>query len=320
MGGELTVEPSTATAHRTRRLGKATIAALACCRATRGRAVHLAEASVVVAVMAIFACLPLDTASAVGGWIGRTVGPRLGLSRRAMRNLRRAMPEKSETEHRRVVRAMWDNLGRTMAEYPHLAWICSAASRRVEIVNGDRLAALTTDGAPGIVFGAHFGNWEIAPVTLHRLVGVSLLSVYRAANNPWIDALLQRLRQSPRAVPKGSAGGRAVVRHLHQGGHLAMFVDQKMNDGIAVPFFGRQAMTAPALARLGLRFDCPLVPVRVERVAGARFRVIVLPALETVDAGEDAVLATMSRVNAMLEGWIRARPEQWLWLHKRWPD
>ena len=94
-----------------------------------------------------------------------------------------------------------------------------------------------------------------------------------------------------------------------------------MNDGIAVPFFGRDAMTAPALARLGLRFRCPIVPIRTERLDGARFRFTVLPPLEMADTGDQAadVLTTMTRVNATIESWVRARPEQWLWLHRRWP-
>jgi Kdo2-lipid IVA lauroyltransferase/acyltransferase len=70
------------------------------------------------------------------------------------------------------------------------------------------------------------------------------------------------------------------------------------------------------------RFHCPLLPVRVERLQGARFRLTVLPPLDVVDIGDAAadVLSTMTRVNAVIEGWVRARPEQWLWLHRRWPD
>ena len=101
-----------------------------------------------------------------------------------------------------------------------------------------------------------------------------------------------------------------------------MLVDQKQNDGIAVPFFGRDAMTAPAIARIGLRFGCPLLPIAVERLSGARFRVTVMPALNLAATGNVAldVLAGMTRVNALIEDWIRARPEQWLWLHRRWPQ
>jgi KDO2-lipid IV(A) lauroyltransferase len=290
-------------------------------RRARSQAIDLAEAAALLAVMTMFACLPVDWASGLGGFIGRTVGPRLGLSRRASHNLRQAMPENSEAENRRILRGMWDNLCRTMAEYPHLARIVASASGRVEIVNGSALTGLADATEPSILFGGHLGNWEIGSSTVHRLMGDAVISVYRATNNPWVDALMRRFHRRRRAVPKGSEGGRELVRQLRQGGSIAMLVDQKQNDGIAVPFFSRDAMTAPALARLGYRFGCPLIPVRFERLKGVRFRFTVMNPLEMPETGDAArdLLATMTRVNAMLEGWIRARPEQWLWIHSRWP-
>ena len=101
-----------------------------------------------------------------------------------------------------------------------------------------------------------------------------------------------------------------------------MLTDQKMNDGIPVPFFGRPAMTAPALAVLALRFDCVVLPARVERLGGAHFRLTVFPALPLPRSGDShADAATlMARVNAILETWIRERPEQWFWVHRRWSD
>jgi Kdo2-lipid IVA lauroyltransferase/acyltransferase len=292
---------------------------------SRGRAVgdrlgDGAEAALFVLVMAVFACLPLDWASAVGGAIGRAVGPRLRISSRALRNLSRAFPDIDETEHRRILRGMWDNLGRSVAEYPHLDRICG--SGRVEIVDAETLTVLLSGDRPAIVFGGHFSNWEVGPSTVHRVMGSSLLSVYRAANNSWVDRHLRSHVRSRRAVAKGTEGGRAVIRHLRQGGHVAMLVDQKQNDGLAVPFFGRDAMTAPAIARLALRFDCPIVPVRAERLRGARFRLTVLPPIAAAKSGDPAadVLAIMTRINAMIEAWVRTRPEQWLWLHRRWPD
>jgi Kdo2-lipid IVA lauroyltransferase/acyltransferase len=271
--------------------------------------------------MAMFACLPLDWASGFGGFIGRTAGPRLGVSRRALRNLRRAMPENSEAENGRILQSMWDNLCRSMAEYPHLARIAASDSGRVEIVNGQALAGLAVNGTPGILFGGHLGNWEIGSSTVHRLMGASVISVYRAANNPWVDRLMRRFHRSRRTVPKGAEGGRELVRQLRQGGSIALLVDQKQNDGIAVPFFGLAAMTAPAIARLGRRFGCPLIPVRFERLKGARFRCTVMSSIEMAETGDAArdVAGTMARVNAVLESWIRARPEQWLWVHSRWP-
>jgi KDO2-lipid IV(A) lauroyltransferase len=286
------------------------------------KAVELAEAAGLIAIMSFFACLPVDWASGLGGRLARMIGPRLGMSRRALRNIRTALPESGDAEHRRILRGMFDNLGRTVAEFPHMSWICAAESGRVEIVDASELQELKASGMPGLLFSGHFANWEAGSTVIHRLMGESLLSVYRAANNAAVNRVLRRTLRTRQAVPKGAGGGRDLVRHLRDGGHVGMLVDQKLNDGIAVPFFGRDAMTAPALARLARHFHAPILPVRVERLVGAHFRFTVLPRLavaETSDGTAD-VLATMTRVNGMIEGWIRDRPEQWWWLHKRWPD
>ena len=290
-------------------------------RAAR-RFAHLAEAALLLLVMAVFAALPVDVASASGGWIARMIGPRLGgFSRRALANLARAFPANDALENRRILRGMWDNLGRAVAEHPHLARICRADSGRVEIVNGGVVDEILAGTRPALLFGGHFANWEIGPSTIHRLMGGTLLSVYRAANNPWVDRMQRWRLPARRAVPKGAEGGRVLLRHLRAGGHVAMLVDQKQNDGIAVPFFGAAAMTAPALGRLGRRFACPILPIRVERLSGAHFRFTVQPPIEIPDTGDAVadVLSVMTRVNAVIEEWVRARPEQWIWLHRRWP-
>src|SRR5687767_281053 len=73
---------------------------------------HALEAAVVLALYGALRLLPMDWASGIGGWLGRLLGPRLGITRRARRNLRLVMPELSEAEIERIVGEMWDNLGR----------------------------------------------------------------------------------------------------------------------------------------------------------------------------------------------------------------
>ncbi|HTJ64428.1 MAG TPA: lauroyl acyltransferase [Alphaproteobacteria bacterium] len=266
--------------------------------------------------------LPVDWASGLGGWIGRTVGPLLGQNRKAARNLARAFPDNSVETNARILRGMWDNLGRVIAEYPHLPRICAKLEGgRVEVVGIETIRALATDEKPGILFGAHLANWEVQPF-IARHTGLELALIYRAPNNEWVDRLLRRLRDAPLLFRKGQEGARALFSLLRGGGHVAMLVDQKMNDGIAVPFFGRDAMTAPAIAQFGLRLGCVIVPVRTERLRGARFRITVYPPLEMPNSGDRTAdeLAVMTTINGIVEDWVRARPEQWLWLHRRWPD
>ncbi|HYH22431.1 MAG TPA: lipid A biosynthesis lauroyl acyltransferase [Azospirillum sp.] len=282
------------------------------------------EAAAAYGFATLCRALPVDTASDFGGWLGRAVGPWLSSTRTARRNLTRAFPEKSAAEIDAIITGMWDNLGRTMAEYPHLDALGEGGpGGRTEIVGAERIAAMRDDGKAGILVSGHLANWEV-PSVLARKLGLELALVYRAPNNPIVDRLLTDLRGAATAthVPKGAEGARALIRILGSGGHVGMLIDQKMNDGIPVPFFGRDAMTAPAAAQLALRAGIPILPARIERLGGARFRVTVFPPLEppaTGDRNADSRVL-MERMNALLEGWIRERPEQWLWMHRRWPD
>jgi len=283
---------------------------------------HRIEAAAAGLFFAAMRALPLGLASAAGGALARLIGPHLPISGRARRNLAQALPELAAKERRRVIAAMWDNLGRVAAEYPHLARIdVFAAPGRVAVAGLAHLEAALAAGRQVIMFGGHLGNWELAPLAA-RQYGLAMTHFYRAANNPLVDRMIARCRGGGDFAPKGAAGSRRAFAALRRGGHLAMLVDQKLNDGIAVPFFGRPAMTAPALALLALHFDCVVLPVRVERRRGARFRLTVHPPLPVPRSGDRAgdVAALMTQVNRTLEAWIRERPEQWFWLHRRWPD
>jgi len=272
----------------------------------------------------LFRLLPLDAASALGGWLGRLIGSRLGVNKRALINLKRALPELDEAAARRVIVGMWDNLGRVIAEYPHLgAFDIYGSKSRTEVVGLKYWEDLAAAGTPILFISAHYGNWEVATMAATQR-GLGVAEIYRAANNPFVDALIARFRSpvGSELVPKGAQGARRAIAALKEGRHIAMLVDQKMNDGIAVPFFGRDAMTAPAVAQLALRFNGAIIPARTERTRGARFRIVFMPPIEITrsDDRQADIKAIMTRVNAEIERWIRERPEMWLWLHRRWPD
>jgi KDO2-lipid IV(A) lauroyltransferase len=270
-----------------------------------------------------FGLLPLDWASAIGGALARTIGPRLGISKRARLNIRRALPELADHEIAKTIAQMWDNLGRVAAEYPHLRQIrVFEPGGRVETHGFEHMDRAVAAGRRMIIFSGHIANWEIGMLAAIQY-GAEVAQIYRAANNPLIDRMITRFRSiGGELIPKGTVAARRAIAVLRRGAHVTMLADQKMNDGIPVPFFGRPAMTASALAALALRFDCDVLPARVERLGGARFRLTVFPPLPLPRSGDHhADVATlMTRVNQTLEGWIRDRPQEWFWVHRRWPD
>ena len=267
-------------------------------------------------LFAILGSLPLDAASALGGALARRIGPRLGVSNRARRNLHAALPQLSAPQIEAIVRGMWDNLGRVAAEYPHLRHIrVFGPGNRVETRGLEHLDQALAAGRQVILFGGHLGNWEIAALAAGQR-GLDIAQIYRAANNPLIDRRIARLRGgNGELIPKGAIASRRAVAALRRGGHVSLLADQKLNEGIAVPFFGRPAMTAPALALLALHFDCTVLPARVERLQGARFRLTIYPPLDLPRTGDHdcqdggiAVTGTMVLGAQSLAGLKRSRP------------
>ncbi len=284
---------------------------------------YLIEGAGATTLYTVLGAMPLPWASALGGFAARTIGPRAGASKRARINLRRAMPELDELQIEKIVRGMWENLGRVFAEYPHLGkFQIYGANSRVEVVGYTPRDYPPKPGQTYLFWSAHYGNWEILTLAATQ-AGLKAGAIYRAANNPIVDRLIRRARTvfGIELIPKGVTGRRAIAA-LRKGAHLCLLIDQKMNTGIPVPFFGRDAMTEKVLARLALRYDCVVIPARVERIAGAKFRVTCDPPMEVRRTGDDDAdaLNLMTRINARLEEWIRQRPEQWFWLHRRWPD
>ena len=287
------------------------------------RPIHRLEAWGAGLLFGALATLPLDCASALGGALGRLIGPFLGISKRAHDNIKRSLPGLSEREIAHIIRGMWDNLGRVAAEYPHLRSIrVFEPGGPVETHGFEHMDGAVATGRRMIIFSGHLANWEIGMLAAVQY-GISVAQIYRAANNPRVDRMITRYRgDAGKLIPKGAVAARRAIATLRRGAHLTMLADQKMNDGIPVPFFGRPAMTAPALAALALRYDCDVLPARVERLRGAHFRLTVFPRLplpRTGDAHADTA-ALMGQVNATLETWIRDRPEQWFWVHRRWSD
>ena len=288
---------------------------------------HRAEYFVAKLALIGFSCLPPATASNLGGWLARRIGPRLPVSRLADINLSMALPRMKEHERAETVAQVWENLGRTVAEFPHLARLeqNTPSGPGWSITNAEALDAVRETGKPVIFFSGHIGNWEMLPPIVARH-GLPFASFYRAAGNPLIDAMITRLRLRAMGtdVPmfaKGAKGARAALRHLSTGHHLGILGDQKMNDGIECRFFNLPAMTASAAASFAIKYDCPIVTGRIVRLGPARLHLEVGPVLiPDQNAPRQIEIGSLTQqLNDQLERWITEIPGSWLWLHRRWP-
>ncbi len=284
---------------------------------------YVLEAILAFLSYGIISLLPVRLASFLLGKFACLIGPNLKAHQTARENLTKAFPHMNETECKDILHRMWENLGRTIGEVAYISR-CSYGDyqRFVEVEGVEYLTKFLKQGQAAIFFSAHIANWELTAKTA-AMYGTPLALVYRPSNNMWIEKLVMHVRKhyQATAIAKGFAGAREVIKCLKEGQPIGMLLDQKMNDGIAVPFFGRNAMTAPAVANLARKFKCPVIPAQIIRKQGVKFKVVIYPPLYPQNSGDAAAdtLAFMTQINQMMEKWIRENPEQWFWVHNRWP-
>lgn len=281
---------------------------------------YLLEACAIYVAFGIFRILPLKPASNLGGWLARTLGPKVRVNRVAYRNLKLTMPEKSQSEHQEIIANMWDNLGRTIAEFPHLNRFHT--DDVMEIEGLEHMAAMRARDKACVFVSGHFANWELLP-KMSGEYGIPVHLVYRHANNPYVERIIRNIRTGyqKNAIPKGAAGAKQLIKAIRDKQAIGMLVDQKMNDGIAIPLLGHSAMTAPAVASLAIKFKCYIVPVRLVRTESLQFKMKIYDPFIPASTGhqEADVENCMRDINGLFSEWIRQNPSQWLWLHKRWP-
>ncbi|MFZ4761855.1 MAG: lysophospholipid acyltransferase family protein [Alphaproteobacteria bacterium] len=272
-------------------------------------------------ISAIIGLLPLDVAGKICAVCLKYFGQIPLLQQRVKSNILRAFPNISAAECTQIANEMWENLGYVVAEYVHMEQLLQE-SHRFTFHGAEHLENAREQGA--IFFSGHFANWEIPPAIIQRH-GLSVALVYRAPNNPYSHQWLLKARNhcTHLHIPKGKEGAKTIVKLLRDKKHVGMLIDQKMNDGIAVPFFGEKVMTAPAIAQLAMKYNIPLYPVSVQRLQGSHFDIIVHPPITLInEEGTDKealIYNSMCQINGLIEGWIKEKPGQWLWLHRRWP-
>ncbi|MBK5254594.1 MAG: lysophospholipid acyltransferase family protein [Vicinamibacteria bacterium] len=238
-------------------------------------------------------------------------------------NLRRSFPEWSDARVDETARGVWVHFGGVMFD---LVGILARGPKIVDplvSIEGREHAERAHRSPNGVVLiTGHFGNWETHGIVHAKNFG-SIGVIARPLENPSLDQAMTRLRESAgnEVIAKEHAMIRSM-RRLKAAQGVAFVVDQNVQEkeGIFVNFFGRPACTTPFAAKLAIKTGALVLPCRAVMTPDFRYRVIYDPPIDPRDFGtDDASVArlTQAMMNAT-EAWIRANPDQWLWMHRRW--
>lgn len=265
-----------------------------------------------------------DQISRFGGWLLRKIGPRTSKQRIIETGLDIAFPDLSEDKKAKLITEIWDNTGRTFAEFPILSRVKVFDENSRVIVHGkEHLDAIAASGTGAVLISGHFANWEVMAAVLCQS-GLPVRVTYRPLNNPHLNrrVIEQREAYGIKFLVQKSAhiGARALLKALSKGESIAILNDQKFNQGLSVPFFGQPAMTASGAVRIALKTGAPIVPTSVIR-KGAHFEFTCHPPLVLEQSGDlDADLrGGVMQIIRFTEDWVKTNPAQWFWVHRRWP-
>ena len=241
----------------------------------------------------------------------------------ALFNLRRAFPDKSMAEIIRIAKGAYRNLAIVCAEFFDLPQMDRSRLTRLLEIDGLEHSRRALEKEKGLLlFGAHFGNWELMAVAGSLLISPGI-AIYRPLDNAFIDRIVSYVRSSTgnTPVPKKRAMLQ-MIRCLGRNGTVGVLIDQNVSwkEGVFVDFFGRPACTTDGFAQMALRGETPVLPAFMVRKPDGKYRLIIGEEVNMIRTGDwDAdVKANTQQFTRIIEDMIRQYPDQWLWLHQRW--
>ena len=257
----------------------------------------------------------------LGGWAMNFDRPNRPI---ALKNLEIAFPDMRTAARLNILRNMYRNWGRMLAEWTHLPELSRANIEQVVTYDGKENwdeAERRSNGRGILVLTAHFGNFELLPIA-QSIYGYRLAIIHRPLRNPLIDAAIcaERVRYGNRIIPR-KAGGREMLKMLRQNWMIAVALDLDVRKGIFVDFFGMPASTSDGVARMALATGAPVLPAFMVRQGDTiHHKITILPPfyLEKTRNREAAVREYTQLFTNTLEQVIRAHPDHWNWIHRRW--
>lgn len=266
------------------------------------------------------------------GFLGRFLYYCVPYRRRVIkRNMRRVFRDDlTAPQLKRLMQSFYRHLGLLLKEMLSSLFRPNQDVMKKGGIKGAQYAHAAVDsGKPILVFTGHFGNWER---TCH-VAGAAFLEndhiyiIRKPIKNRMIqDFLYKKSEKFGLRVINTDNMKRGLIKVRKERAPLVFVMDQRINNndkrGIQVEFFGAKVGTVHALAKMAKKIDAIVLPLSSYRDEAGNHIVEFHPFVDWIadkDAEKEIYLNTR-RYNQHLERFVLARPEQWLWSHKRWRE
>ena len=273
----------------------------------------------VIIAFTLFKICGLRISSTIGGKIFEKIGPLFRSKKIIHKNIKRALPDINNENLETLTRLMWNNYGRTFAEYIFLKdFRIGKFSSNIEIEGKEILEKIKKNNQQVVFVSGHLSNFELMAMFIEKN-GINLLAIYRPLNNLFLNPFMEKLRRKyicKYQIKKGIGGTKNLIKYKKKNFSTALMIDQRVSEGILSPFFKQKAFTTTIPAQLVKKFNIPVVPVYIERIKDITFKITIKNPI--FFSKEKSIENITDELNLELEKLILKKPEQWIWSHNRW--
>ena len=273
----------------------------------------------VYTLLIIFKIIGYKAASSLGEKIGILIGPFFRSQKKIEDNLKNSNIGLDDLERKKIIKNMWGNYGRILAEYPFLKNFKNNTFKKyIEIEGLNYLDEIKKNNKKVVFISGHFNNFELMAMYLENS-GLDIAAIYRPLNNIFLNSIMEKIRLNhicKKQIKKGKSGTRELLQLFKDGYSIALMIDQRVSEGVKSKLFNRSALTTTIPAQLVKKYSVDVVPVYIERKSGIYFKMHIN---KPIFFDENKSLEEITdRLNKILEEMILKNPDQWIWSHDRW--
>ena len=281
---------------------------------------YLVQFLIIIFFLLIFKLIGLKYSTILSAKIFGILGPLIRSNKISHSNLSKAIPNLTEKEKNEIIKMMWNNYGKILAEYVFIKNFRKSKkfTEKIFIKNQNELENIKKGTSPVIFISGHFSNFELMAMHLEKS-GINLAAIYRPLNNIFLNPVMEYIRKNyicKNQVKKGMSGTKELLKLFKQGTSVALMIDQRVSEGISSKFFNNNALTTTIPAQFVKKFDAKIVPIYIERDLKNNFTIEINKSIEF--SKNETLESITLKLNQILEKMILRNPNQWIWTHNRW--
>ena len=271
-------------------------------------------------LLIIFKLLGLKYSTILSGKIFTFIGPIFRSENISHSNLSKAFPRLNYLQKKLILKKVWFNYGRILAEYMFIKNFrnVNKFSNRIIVENQNELEKIKKESKPVIFISGHFNNFELMAMHIEKS-GIDLATIYRPLNNKFLNIVMEKIRKKyicKKQIKKGISGTKELLKSFKNGTSIALMIDQRVSEGIKCKLFNEKALTTTIPAQFVKKYNAKIVPVYIERVKENDFKLKIYDSL--IFPKGDTIEIITTKLNGILEKMILKNPDQWIWTHSRW--